>query len=41
MPKIGSKRKKTRTHVNSEEELPSDIPRCKINFLVNNFHLII
>lgn len=30
MPKIGSKRKKTRTHVDNEEELSSDVPRCII-----------
>ena len=30
MPKIGSKRKKTRTHVTENEELPSDVPRCNL-----------
>ncbi len=30
MPKIGSKRKKTRTHIDNGEELPSDVPRCKL-----------
>lgn len=30
MPKVGGKRKKTKTHdENAEEELGSDIPRCK------------
>jgi len=30
MPKICGKRKKTKTHVNEEEELPADIPRSLI-----------
>jgi hypothetical protein len=30
MPKIGGRRRKTRTHVDNGEELSSDIPRCKI-----------
>jgi hypothetical protein len=29
MPKIGGRRKKTRTHVEATEELQGDIPRCK------------
>ena len=29
MPKKGGKRKKTRTHVNNDQELPSNVPRCK------------
>ena len=38
MPKVGGKRKKTKTHVIEVEELSSDIPRCKIltNFSFNN-----
>jgi len=34
MPKIGSKRVKTKTHQTENEELPSDIPRCKIYFKI-------
>ncbi len=30
MPKIGSKRVKTKTHQKDNEELSPDIPRCKI-----------
>ncbi len=30
MPKIGSKRVKTKTHQTENEEISSDIPRCKI-----------
>ncbi len=30
MPKIGHKRKKTKTHVENNDELPASVPRCKI-----------
>jgi hypothetical protein len=38
MPKSGSKRVKTKTHVVDNEELSSDIPRCIIfiKFSFNN-----
>ena len=29
MPKIGGRRRKTRTHADNEQELSADIPRCK------------
>lgn len=30
MPKVGGKRKKTKTHSEEIEELSADIPRCKL-----------
>jgi hypothetical protein len=33
MPKVGGKRKKTKTH-NEEEELDSTVPTCKYSLLI-------
>jgi hypothetical protein len=32
MPKIGGRRRKTRTHLEENEELSSEIPRCNFNY---------
>lgn len=34
MPKVGGKRKKTKTHLDEAEELPSSVPRCKFNIRI-------
>lgn len=33
MPKVNGKRKKTKTHLDTDQELPSSVPRCKFKKL--------